>query len=390
MKILLLAPHPFYQERGTPIAVNLLVRRLSDRGDQVDILTFHEGQDMHYKNAAIHRINPFFGIKGISPGFSVKKLYCDLILFCKMISMLNKQSYDLIHAVEESATLAMLYKPFSKVPYIYDMDSVITEQLLEKSRKFKAVVPLVRFFESNTIKNSQAVVAVCQAIADYAHRYKHDNIFLLKDISLISNENPDNHVDDLRSYVASDVKIGLYIGNLEGYQGIDLLLDALSYYKEKYNNVCLLIIGGKPEDIDHYTVRAQNLGLSTMIRFLGPRSIDDMGAYMQQADFLLSPRTKGINTPMKIYSYLASGVPVLATALPTHTQVMTDEIAFLSPANAKEFAETMNTLVSEPQIAKNKSACAKDFIQANHSIDAFTKQVDFIYDAIAKTIRKAR
>ena len=40
MKILLLAPHPYYQERGTPIAVDLLVRVLSERGDQIDLLTY--------------------------------------------------------------------------------------------------------------------------------------------------------------------------------------------------------------------------------------------------------------------------------------------------------------------------------------------------------------
>ena len=38
MKILLLAPHPFYQERGTPIAVNLLLKALSERGDKIDVL----------------------------------------------------------------------------------------------------------------------------------------------------------------------------------------------------------------------------------------------------------------------------------------------------------------------------------------------------------------
>ena len=399
MKILLLAPHPFFQERGTPIAVDLLVRKLSDRGDYVDILTFHEGENKFYKNATIHRINPIIGITGISPGFSVKKMFCDLILFFKMISMLKKQSYDLIHAVEESATLAMLYKPFSKVPYIYDMDSVITEQLLEKSNKFKMVVPLVRFFEARTIRYSQAVVAVCQSIADYAYTYKRDNVFLLKDISLISKAGADEgqiknisdakKIDDLRALVAGDVNIGLYIGNLESYQGIDLLIDALTEYKKNNDNVCLLIIGGKTKDIDHYTDKAQRLGLSEMIKFLGPRPIADMDAYMQQVDFLLSPRTKGSNTPMKIYSYLASGVPVLATALPTHTQVMTDDIAFLSAANAKAFAASMNELVSNPQMAEFKSTNAKDFINKHHSIEAFSAQVDVIYDAVDNAMNKA-
>ena len=388
MKILLLAPHPFYQERGTPIAVDLLVQALIERGDQVDILTFHEGEHKHYGQVQVYRINPLLPIKGIAPGFSIKKLYCDLILFFKMIALLGKNDYDIIHAVEESATLAMLYKPISKTPYIYDMDSVITEQLLEKSKKFKPLVPLVRYFEANTIKHSQAVVAVCQAIADYASHYKKTDLHLLKDISLISNETSGNTIDDLRSLVGNDIKIGLYIGNLETYQGIDLLIDSLVHYTQDKSNVCLLIIGGKQQDIDAYTALVEQKGLGEYIKFLGPRPIEDMGAYMQQADFLLSPRIKGTNTPMKIYSYLGSGVPVLATALPTHTQVMSDDIAFLSHPDALEFSNTIDELISKPDLARSKAQKAKQFIQAHHSKQAFNKQVDVIYTSIEAELNR--
>ena len=48
MKVLMLAPHPFYQERGTPIAVDLLIRALTERGYQIDLLTFNDGNDVDY------------------------------------------------------------------------------------------------------------------------------------------------------------------------------------------------------------------------------------------------------------------------------------------------------------------------------------------------------
>ena len=41
MRALVIAPQPFYEERGTLIAIDLLLRALSDRGDQVDLLTLH-------------------------------------------------------------------------------------------------------------------------------------------------------------------------------------------------------------------------------------------------------------------------------------------------------------------------------------------------------------
>lgn len=62
MKILLLTPPPFYQDRGTPIAVDLVLKVLSERGDSIDVLTFHEIRDAAYPQVSIYRIPawPFF------------------------------------------------------------------------------------------------------------------------------------------------------------------------------------------------------------------------------------------------------------------------------------------------------------------------------------------
>ena len=81
MRVLILAPHPFYQERGTPIAVDLLIRALTERGDDVDLLTFHEGIDHTYDHFQIYRISPWPAVNNLRPGFSAKKIYCDIFLF---------------------------------------------------------------------------------------------------------------------------------------------------------------------------------------------------------------------------------------------------------------------------------------------------------------------
>ena len=58
VKILLLAPHPFFQARGTPLAVRTVLEFLSARGHQVDVLTLHEGEDVAIPNCRIYRIPP--------------------------------------------------------------------------------------------------------------------------------------------------------------------------------------------------------------------------------------------------------------------------------------------------------------------------------------------
>ena len=56
MKILLLAPEPFFQERGTPIAIKLLAETLCEQNYEVDLLTYHEGTDISIKGLRILRI----------------------------------------------------------------------------------------------------------------------------------------------------------------------------------------------------------------------------------------------------------------------------------------------------------------------------------------------
>ncbi len=71
--VLILAPQPFYQERGTPIAVRLLTEELAEAGYKVDLLTYHEGLPFAYKGVTLHRTCGLPGLKGLKPGFSLKK-----------------------------------------------------------------------------------------------------------------------------------------------------------------------------------------------------------------------------------------------------------------------------------------------------------------------------
>ena len=74
MRILLLAPHPFFQLRGTPIAERALLQVLTAEGHEVDVLTFPEGEDLDLPNCRIHRVPAPAWARGVRPGFSLKKL----------------------------------------------------------------------------------------------------------------------------------------------------------------------------------------------------------------------------------------------------------------------------------------------------------------------------
>jgi glycosyltransferase involved in cell wall biosynthesis len=386
MKILILAPHPFYQPRGTPIAVDLLARALSERGDEVDVLTYHEGSDRSYARMRIHRIRPFIRIQGIRPGLSVKKLYCDLHLFFRFISLVKRERYDLVHAVEESVFMALLVCGLMSKPFVYDMDSSMTTQVVSKLGFLRPVTGLLRWMESLPMRHAAAVVSMCDALAQEALRAGARHVVVLKDISLLKTCRGGEEAVSLRRVLALPQKIAMYIGNLESYQGIDLMLESFTLVRAQTDAVALIVIGGVDEDIRKYRALALRLGIGGAVYFIGPRPVEDLGQYMAQADILISPRTEGLNTPMKIYSYLDSGVPVLATDLPTHTQVMNRKIAMLAPPEKYAFAQAMIRLIENESLGAMLADQAKHFIEREYSYTSFRATLYRLFDRLEQHV----
>ncbi|MEY3262161.1 MAG: hypothetical protein RLZZ620_1212 [Pseudomonadota bacterium] len=100
------------------------------------------------------------------------------------------------------------------------------------------------------------------------------------------------------------------------------------------------------------------------------------------ADIVVSPRVKGNNTPMKIYSYLHSGKALLATDLATHRQVLDEEISVLAPAEATGFAAGLRTLLDNPRLRKTIGENAQRRAEALYTLSAFETQLAALYDEV--------
>ena len=184
MNILLLAPQPFYQDRGTPIAVDRMLQILSERHDQVDVVTYHEGWEVQHDRITIHRILSIPFVRNIRPGLSWKKLVCDMFVFFTALRLASRNHYQVIHAVEESVFIALVLKWLFKIPYVYDMDSSLAQQLVEKHPSLSPFTRLFNFFEGLAVRNAKAVVPVCAALAESIEKYHPEKIVILWDCPL--------------------------------------------------------------------------------------------------------------------------------------------------------------------------------------------------------------
>jgi glycosyltransferase involved in cell wall biosynthesis len=386
VRILLLAPHPFYQARGTPIAVKTVLEFLSDRGDTVDVLTYAEGADVSIPNCTVHRIPRVPGLQGIRPGFSVKKVLSDVLMVGSCLRLVRRNRYDLIHAVEESAFIAAAMRTLSGVPYVYDMDSSMAEQLVDAYPPLRLALPVLRRMEALAIRRSSGVLAVCAALQDVALSHDPEQLVgRVEDTTLLAGPQP---AAGNGSLPPTDGPVAMYVGNLETYQGIDLLLEGFRHTLNRVPRAKLVIVGGRDADIAHYRARAQRLGIEGSVFFTGPRPIGLLPELLRQADVLVSPRLKGLNTPMKIYSYLDSGSAVLATRLRTHTQVLDDGMAYLVEPEPVALGRGLAELMGDPELRARLARSAKAYVQREHTPEAARRKLGAFYTTMESRVRR--
>lgn len=387
MNILFLAPEPFFQERGTPIAIKLALQVLSKRDNtNVKVICYNEGSQEVFKDVEIKRISNFPFTKGIRPGASIKKVILDIIMFFTCISEVRKNKYDIIHAIEESVFIALFLKKFFKVNYIYDMDSSLSEQLINRYKFLKIFNGIFKYFEKVAIKNAIAVLPMCDALADVASSYGVKIVKVLRDIALNDLDDYKGDASNLKQELklADNAKILLYIGNLEYYQGIDLLIKSFALARKADDNLKLIIIGGAKEHIEKYQKLAKNFKIQDCVYLIGPRPVKALGNYLSQADILASPRIQGNNTSMKIYSYLLAGKPIIATNLSTHTQILNDSMALLCEPTVQDFAIGIKELLENPDFSNIIANNAKKEAKEKYTFQVFEKTLNALYDEVLK------
>ena len=382
MRVLLVAPQPFFTERGTPIAVRLLAETLADHGHAVDLLTYPIGNDVAIDGVTLHRCRGIRGIETVPIGMSLGKLLLDLMLVARFFKLATAGRYDVIHAVEEAVFPALLLRRRHRAAVVYDMDSSLADQLADLGRLPRLLRPLFDRLERTALVRPDAVAAVCEALAARVREVRApETVFLLNDVPVASHAAPPT-IATLRDGVAPGRCIALYVGNLSSYQGIDLLVEAVAELPPDAP-VDVVVVGGPDDAVARYRALAESRGVTGRVTFLGPRPLHELGALLQQADILLSPRIKGDNTPLKVFSYMDAGRAILATDLRTHTQVLDEETALLVPPAPAAFAAGLRRLAEDPALRSRLATQAVERVRTRYSMDAFREKVAELYRFLA-------
>jgi glycosyltransferase involved in cell wall biosynthesis len=370
----MIAPEPFFEPRGTPFSEYHRIRALLELGHTVDLVTYPFGQDVSLPGLRVFRCwRPPF-IREVRIGPSLPKIALDAAIAGSALRRVLSERYDAIHSHEEAGLIGVVLASLLGVPHLYDMHSSLPQQLTNFAfTRSRLIRRAFEWMERYVVRRSRVVIVICPQLAETVRAIDASVPTVLIENAPGAGDAPcDAPADTMRTALGlGGMPVVLYTGTFEAYQGLDLLFNAAALVVRSRSDVRFVLAGGRAEQISHARALVEAKGLSQHVVFAGQRRAEEIPGFLADADVLVSPRSQGTNTPLKIYQYLRSGRPIVATRLLTHTQVLNDEVAFLTAATPEAFSDGILAAIGDPVRARDVGAQAKHLADTKYSYEAY-------------------
>ena len=376
VRILMIAPEPFFEPRGTPFSEFHRIRALTTLGHEVDLVTYPFGQSVSMPGLRIFRsARPPF-VRRVTIGPSLAKVPLDALLALTAFRRAFTGDYDAVHSHEEGGLIGVCLAGLMRVPHLYDMHSSLPQQLTNFAFSGSRLLQRIfQWIERLMIRQSEAVIVICPSLDDTVRAIQRDARTVLIENAPGAGDSVASPADAaaIRSQhgIGAATPLVVYTGTFEAYQGLDLLFDAMAIVRPHRPDARLLLAGGNPEQVSVAKARAAAAGIGDVTMFAGDRPAGEIPAYLLAADVLVSSRSRGTNTPLKIYQYLRAGRPIVATRLLTHTQVLSDDTAILTGVTPDEFAAGVLAAIEDRERAARVGAGAKALAESKYSDEAY-------------------
>lgn len=261
----------------------------------------------------------------------------------------------------------LLFKKIGKDAIIYSRNPEIV--WLFSLRGYKTIFEVHRWAETKIwlfeyfVKRAKKAVAVTNELKKrcLASGFSENNILIAPDAVDLKVFNLDISKSSAREKLKlpQDKIILGYIGRFRTMgeeKGIPEILKAISLLAKNYANIFFLAIGGTREDIDLYKDAAKNLEIDDKILMLEKVERAKVAIYQKACDMLLMPfpYTKHFAyymSPLKMFEYMASKRPIIASDLPSVKDILNENNAILiKPDDCKDLAESVERIIINKEL----------------------------------------
>jgi glycosyltransferase involved in cell wall biosynthesis len=348
-RILMIAPTPFFADRGCHVRIYEEARALQSMGCEVDICTYHLGSDRPGMTA--HRTLRIPWYNKLSAGPSLHKIYIDLLLLQKTWVVARRFKPNVIHAhLHEGAAIGWFVGRLLGVPVVGDFQGSLTGEL--KAHRFlESRGWIYRFVARNERlidRLPQVAVASCDDVArELRDRFGVRDVVLALDGVDTDVFRPDVDVGELRLLVPPGRRPVVYLGLLNAYQGVDHLLEAIPQVLGRVPEAYFLVMGYP--NVDKYRAKARDLGVSEHVGFPGRIDYDQAARYLALGKVAVGPKLSETESNGKLFNYMACALPTVAFDMPPSREILGDLGVYAPRGDVPALADAIAGLLENPE-----------------------------------------
>jgi glycosyltransferase involved in cell wall biosynthesis len=344
----------FFADYGAHVRILEETSALQKRGHRVTILAYPNGRDID--GISVRRC---WGVPfnyRVIVGSSRHKIYLDILLAAMSIWYVLREKPDIIHAhLHEGGLLGWILNKLSGVPLVFDFQGSLTAEMIDHN----FLAPGSPFFKVLHWLESRIDRAADVILTSSVHAARlltgrfgvpASKIYPTPDCVNATTFCPDNFSeadkDTLREalQLPLDKKLIVYLGVLTPYQGIDLLLDALSILAKTRADYHLLLMGYP--DVKQYRNKAKQLGLAQQVTFTGRIRYDEAPRYLALGHIATAPKISATEGSGKILNYMAMALPTVAFNTAVSREFLGDDGIYASKVSSRALAAALDRALS--------------------------------------------
>jgi glycosyltransferase involved in cell wall biosynthesis len=387
LKILMLAPTPFFADRGCHVRIYEEARALIALGHEVCIATYHLGRDM--EGIPTVRIPPVPWYRKLAAGPSWHKPYLDILLFFTALAAARRQRPDIIHAhLHEGAFLGLFLKKLLRIPLVFDCQGSLTTEMLDHGFIRKGSLPYRFFLYLEKIVNSGSDFIIASSRAGAAELTGSWMVPSSKVKGLIDGVDTDLFRqfsrDEARRALnlPTERPIAVFLGVLNRYQGIDLLLEVMKILKGRGTAPHFLVMGF-PEK--RYIDKAAAEGVAELVTFTGRVDYGKAPFFLCAGDIAISPKISLSEANGKLFNYMACGLPTVVFDNPVNREILGDSGVYARQGDPADFAARIEELLRDRTRMTELAKAVRELAVRNNSWRSRGEQLVEIYMEIVKS-----